>query len=38
MNNIIDFLNIGGDDIEEYKIEIKDDTRIVYVRKKPRPV
>lgn len=38
MNNIIDFLNIVDDDIEEYKSEIKDDTRIVYVRKKYHPV
>lgn len=38
MNNIIEFLNICDDDIEEYKTEIRDDTRIIYVRKKLRPV
>ena len=33
MNNIIEFLNICDDDIEEYKTEIRDDTRIIQSNK-----
>ena len=33
MNNIIEFLNICDDDIEEYKTEIRDYTRIIQSNK-----
>lgn len=37
MNNIIDFLCIADDDIEEEKCEIIDDTKYVYIHKKLKP-